>query len=152
MEFVKTGINATQHIKDLLGKKNYDEVLSFSDEIMSLTSLLLDVGLVDPDHRLINLMVNETGEPVKIDLEIASIMSKYRFYENKIGDMLGTLIYSYIFAVQPHMDFAQNFSDSIIQEVNPSRYARKRAKKVIRHALSRQYDEIKIDSQIQLNF
>ena len=113
---------------------------------------LADVRLVDPGHRMVNLVVNETGEPVKIDLEIASIMSKYRFYENKIGDMLGTLIYSYIFAVQPHLDIAQDFSDSIIQEINPSQHARKRAKKVIQSALSKQYAEINIDSQIQTNF
>ena len=62
---------------------------------------LADVRLVDPGHRMVNLVVNETGEPVKIDLEIASIMSKYKFYENKIGDMFGTLIYSIFLPFSP---------------------------------------------------
>ncbi len=151
-EFINTQRDAVQHSRELLDAENYDELRIFSEKIILLTKTLLDAGFVDPDHRMKNLMVNELGEPVKIDLEIASIMSNYRRYDQKIGRMVGTLIYSYIFAVYPHLDIAQDFSDSMIQKMNLSSRSRKYARELIDNVLAKQLAEVNIDSRITLNF
>ena len=55
--------------------------------------------------------------------------------------MLGSMIASYVFAVQSRLDTARDFSNSLIQQIPPSMVAKKSAKKVIQNTLLKQYRE-----------
>ncbi len=149
-EFISTNLTAFQYIKENCLSKTFKEVTHFSDNILTLTEDIINAGIIDPDHRLKNIMVNVNGDPVKIDLEIAFKNSRFSLHRKGLCDMLGTLIYSYVFAVQPNIELASQFTSSVYKRFNLDNHSKKVINNIVMPLLEKQLKETGIDSRFNL--
>src|SRR5438445_3237127 len=105
------------HVKSMLREGRDAEHEQFVTKLMEMTQLILDQGIVDPDHGLQNILVRANGEPVRIDFELARISRSVRWRRKQYGNMIGRLLTTYVFAAQPDMmrikQFAQRLRTSL---------------------------------------
>lgn len=150
-EFIDSEEDAMQYVKRLLHKNLSEELEGLSREILVLTQSMLDIHLIDTDHRMTNLMVNKQGQPMKIDLELSNTPSRFRKSDKQVGMMIATLVYSYALAVQPNVNLAQKFSDRAFNSLNLTAGAKLTATTRIRRALLKQFQKTGIETEIKFN-
>ena len=148
-EYIEPGMDALEYVKYLLSHQRERDANVFSDKLIAITNALLKIRLVDIDHKMINLMVDRKGSPVKIDLELLRIMPRYLNCDKQIGKMVGSFLYTYAFAVQPNNEMAQKFADQMFNSLIISQNAKKVAAKVVQNALSSQCKNTGIYTEIE---
>lgn len=143
-------ITAGKYIEKLIDENRDSDLEQFENQIIDLTKTLVDSGILDTDHSLINMVVDSMEVLYKLDLEIArkSVFNKlsYRTY----GKMIGMLVASYTFAVQPRLSKSPKFAENLSRSLNPSNKVLQVAKKRVESCLQRQFEQKGIDSRFDL--
>lgn len=93
--------NAVDHLKDLIAKGDIVGEASFVEEIIVITQKMINSGFLDIDHSLPNFIASPSGKPVRLDFELIARRPWPKIWYKKYGLMVGQLIGSYVFAVQP---------------------------------------------------
>lgn len=142
--------SALDYIKPLIREKRWSEVESIESQLIDLTSNLVKAGIIDTDHGLPNIVVDATGKAYRIDLELARQVPSIMLASRPLGIMMGRMIATYAFALQPDAERVLDFADRLSCSINPSRRVRAHAKEFIGAMLRRQIEQRGIHTNVQL--
>jgi hypothetical protein len=138
--------DSTEFFKRLLASGDAAAVDAFEARIIETTAGLVRARLVDPDHRLPNFVIAPDGRPVRLDFELCRCLVWPRLHPRLVGLMLGTLLGSYVFAVQPDFERAFSFAARLREAVRPNDRVRRIAAERAAGMIERQRRETGIDS------
>lgn len=140
--------DATEHLKSLIRESRVEQEQRFIRQVILATATMVRLGLLDTDHRLPNFVVTPDGEPVRLDFELNVRRPWPRLWTQKYGMMLGTLLGSFVFAVQPDRQRAREFAAALGRELDPPARVRRVASARMREMLARQKREIGLDMEV----
>ncbi len=134
--------DAVDRLKALIREGDRTGELAFEETLIEVTRAMISLGYLDTDHRLPNFVVTPSGRPVRLDFELNLWHPFPRLWTRDYGLMLGTLIGSYVFAVQPDQDRVKAFARAIRLRLDPPKSVLNRAAVRVDEMLSRQQAEI----------
>jgi hypothetical protein len=140
--------SGAEHLEGLVATGSVDRIDSFEEELIELTRSLLSVGVVDPDHSLVNIIVFSDGRLGRLDFELAECLRYPWLHTRLLGQMLGRLIVSYGFLMQPEVARTEAFARRLAQRVKAPRRALVWAERFIASRLLRQLERVGIDIRI----
>jgi hypothetical protein len=128
--------------KDLLVAGDDEGVHAFESALIESTAGMLAVGLVDTDHRIPNFVVPVGSEkPVRLDFELCRRVRHVAWHPRAVGLMLGTLLGTHVFAVQPHTEKTIDFAHRLQAAVHPPPHVRRVAQARVAEMLAIQAQE-----------
>ncbi len=139
-------LDPTEALKEHIRNGDEEAVKRFESEIVRSTGILVRSNLLDTDHRLPNYVVTPNGHPIRLDFELARRVLAWRLHPQQYGLMLGTLLGSYIFSVQPDQARMERFAVAVLAELKPPKRVLRVAKARIQGMLERQKKEIGMDT------
>lgn len=144
--------SATEHLKRLIRAAAERQVLDFENPLIELTAQIVEAGMPDVDHGMLNIVVQSSGKPVKLDVELARKMVWPRLFPGMYGRMLGRLIGLHAFAVQPDVDRTARFAKRLCARLKPPASVLRRAGTCAREMMKKQRHSIGIDTQLDLTW
>ena len=145
-------VPALNHIKFLIASGEEEHLREFEDEIISLTFEMASNELFDTDHGVQNISVCGTSKPVSLDLEMARY-SRFPLRRRRLyGRMLGRLLLTYTFSVQPDVERTLRFADRLKEKLNPPRAVMKLANAYLQRNMANQAKNPALDFEVPLNW
>lgn len=141
---------ALDHLKGLIRAGDEDAVAAFEEEIIDVTRKILDARLVDPDHSLINLVVDSSQTLYRLDYEVARKVLSPALAVSSYGDMLGRLLVTYTFAVQPDVARTRDFAQRLVAALRPPWLVLNRAARFVTTQMQIQRNVKGIDTRVDL--
>ncbi len=142
--------NALERVHALVRRDRLEALGALDAALIGATASIIDSGIVDVDHRLNNFLIDRDEKPVRIDLEHGMSLCN-PFGARWLGEMLGTLVGSYVFAAQPRLELAESFAARLLERMGPlPRRARRRMGAVAEAMLERQRRTRGIDVRMKL--
>lgn len=141
---------ATEHLKQLIRAGEEPQALSFENAVIEITRQLLEAGMLDEDHGMLNIVVQPSGRPVRLDLEITRRVFWPRLFPSMYGRMLGRLIGLHAFAVQPDVGRTTRFAERLRDHLKPPPAVLDRAAVHAREMMAQQLRKSGIDTQLTL--
>jgi hypothetical protein len=120
------------------------------DELIRSTRELLESNLIDEDHRMPNFVVRPCGSVSRVDFEMARQVRRPEDKPEKLGVMLGTLIGSYAFALQPDTSPILPFAEALARASKACAKARRIARLRVDGMLRRQSVEKGVRTSVVL--
>jgi hypothetical protein len=121
---VMEDLGPTQHaadrLVDLIARNDEPAIEALEEAVIKMTVLMVKARVIDFDHSMVNIVVDEAGSAFRLDLEHARQVPAIFIYRKRYVRMLGQLIGSYVFAVQPDTIRAERFARRIFAELRPS--------------------------------
>jgi hypothetical protein len=142
----------TEHVKQLRREGGDTALAAIEGELIKSTHALVESNIVDADHRLPNFVVRPCGVIARVDFEMAHRVRNPRADPQELGGMLGTLIGSYAFALQPDTAPIGLFAESLARASNACPKARRFARLQIDKMLRRQNVEAGIQTAVALDW
>ncbi len=142
--------NAIDRVKELLEARGDGTLNRLEDGLIGITVAMVNGGVIDTDHRLGNFVITEEGDPIRLDFEHGVRVLLPNIQGNLYGIMLGTLIGSYAFVVQPDTNRARYFAQRLAERLGPSRRVLRRACIVVEAMLEGQRRQHGIDTRLEL--
>jgi hypothetical protein len=143
-------ISATEFVKHLIRDTHEDRVREFEVQLIKMTCAMVGAGIVDPDHGLINTVVPESGEPVRLDLEMARGSWHSALRRQAYGRMIGHLVSTYAFAVQPDTSRATAFALRLAERLRPAPRVLRDAARYVNAMMDEQLRSANIDTRLDL--
>lgn len=140
--------NGVDHLKSLIASGDVEAEQIFTERIVRATALMIRHGYIDIDHRMPNFIVTGAGLPIRLDFELIGRRPWPNLWKREYGLMLGTLIGSYVFAVQPDIARAKAFAHSLREALDPPEAVLERAETCVREMLAVQYRAIGMNIEI----
>jgi hypothetical protein len=142
--------NAMEHVKRLLGEGRNEQAERFEDQIIALTDALLESGVADADHSMINIVAAPSGRPFRLDFEIARLVRWPCLFPGLCGAMIGRLVATYAFTVQPDVVRAERFATRLARHLAPTVRVLRLARIHVERLLQVQEHEVGIDTRLSL--
>jgi len=124
-------------------------VTRFDDALIRMTGILARARIIDFDHSMVNIVVKDR-ELIRLDLEKARRVPWIGLRPNLYGEMIGQLLATYVFAVQPEIGRAERFAERLFAEIKPSPSIIMRAQAHVNKQMKRQKDGRGIDMALRL--
>jgi hypothetical protein len=122
-------------------------------EVVELTRAILEAGIVDPDHSMVNLVYPRSRPGLyRVDGELGRRWVGNAKWELLCGRMLGRLVTGYTFAVQPHTYLAEGFAARLADELSMSPRVLREARLFISKRLEKQRMGVGIDTRLKLDW
>ncbi len=150
MEDLGTCELATEHLKRLIQAGQVQQALDFENVQIEMTEQMLKVGMLDVDHGMHNIVVQSSGRPVKLDVELGRRVIWPELFPAMYGIMLGRMIAMHAFAVQPDAGQITRFAERLRERLKPPIAVLKRAGTYARGMMCKQLHESGIDTQLIL--
>lgn len=141
---------ATERLKQLLRTGEERQALLLEDDVIDITRQLLEAGMLDEDHGMLNIVIPSSGKAVRLDLEIARRVFWPRLFPSSYGRMLGRLIGLHAFAVQPDVQRTNRFAHRLRASLQPSAAICERAAAHARNMMEEQLRVRGIDTRLNL--
>lgn len=122
------------------------------DDIVDLTVGVIDAGIVDTDHSFNNIVVPASGRPVRLDLEIARERGARGASDRELGEMIGRLIATLIFTLQPDTAAADPFLSKLRDRLSLSPATLDNAKAFVNRMLDDQREKRGVDTRVELTW
>lgn len=142
--------SATEHLKQLIQAGQEQQALSFENVQIEMTAQMLEAGMLDVDHGMHNIVVQPSGRPVKLDVELGRQVIWPRLFPAMYGRMLGRMIGMHAFAVQPDVGRMTRFAERLCERLKPSPRILKRAGIHAREMMQKQLQKTGIDTRLIL--
>lgn len=142
--------SSTDYLKRLIQTGQDQQALRFENTLIEMAAQILNAGMLDVDHGLTNIVVQPSGRPVRLDLELALRVIWPWLFADMYGEMLGRLIGLHAFAVQPDVARSTRFSERLCECLHPPRRVLKRAGVYAGMMMKKQLEEIGIDTRLVL--
>jgi O-antigen/teichoic acid export membrane protein len=142
----------TEHVKRLRRQGGDAALAWIEEELIKSTQTLVESNIVDVDHRLPNFLVRPCGVIARVDFEMAHRVRNRGADPAELGGMLGTLIGSYAFALQPDTAPVGVFAESLARVSKACPQARRFARLQIDKMLCRQHREAGIRTAVALDW
>lgn len=143
---------ALEYVKALFRQGQHDRLSAFEDDVITLTDTIIRAGIVDTDHSLVNTVVPAGGKPVRIDFELAQRVFHPAIATRLYGEMLGRLVGTYAFAVQPDVSRVVPFAERLQARVQAPARVLCLARSFAERMLDDQRREKAIDTRIDLGW
>ncbi|NCA89535.1 MAG: hypothetical protein EOM92_11670 [Gammaproteobacteria bacterium] len=140
--------DAVEHLKALIRRGDLSGEQVFVATIIQVTRTMISLGYLDTDHRLPNFVVTPLGSPVRLDFELNLWHPWHRLWTRDYGLMVGTLIGSFVFAVQPDINRVKDFARTLRLSLDPPKPVLRVAEERVDEMLSRQQAEIGLAIQV----
>ena len=140
--------DAVEELKGLIRDGNRTREQFFVETLIEVTRTMISLGYLDTDHRLPNFVVTPAGKPVRLDFELNLWRPWHRLWTQDYGLMLGTLIGSYVFAVQPDLNRIRAFTRALRLRIDPPLPVMRVAEARVDEMLRRQQAEIGLAIQV----
>lgn len=150
MEDLGVCVSASEYLKKLVQTGQERQAVNFEDVQIEMTAKMLDAGMLDVDHGLHNIVVQSSGRPVKLDVELGRRVIWPGLFPSMYGDMLGRMIGMHAFAVQPGVERTTRFAERLSGRVKPLDRALRRAGVHARDMMRKQFEETGIDTRLIL--
>lgn len=137
------------YLKDRIGAGDEAAVTRFEDELIRMTGILARARIIDFDHSMVNIVVKDKT-PLRLDLEKARRVPWIGLRPNLYGEMIGQLLATYVFAVQPDVKRAERFATKLFDDIKPKASIVKRAQLHVDKKMKRQKDGRGIDMALTL--
>jgi hypothetical protein len=141
---------AFDRLKRLIAERNRERIAEFESRLIELTIAILKAGIVDPDHSLMNTIVTADEQLVRLDFELAQRVPLRSLVPGLYGRMLGRLILTYVFAVQPDTKCAEEFAQRLTERLKPPQAALRAGRRFLDHRLARQRQQFGIDTVVSM--
>ena len=142
--------SATEHLKRLIQAGQEQQALSFENVQIEMTAQMLEAGMLDADHGMHNIVVQPSGCPVKLDVELGRRVIWPRLFPAMYGTMLGRVIGMHAFAVQPNVGRSTRFAKRLAERLTPPPRVLDRAGIHAREMMQKQLQETGIDTRLIL--
>ena len=141
---------AIEHFKGLVRTGEEAPIRAFEDQLIDITVRMIEGGVLDFDHGLINMVVPTSGQPIRLDLEHAKVYRWHRWRTKLRARMLGHLVLTHLFAVQPNSAITEAFSRRLFSSVPVTSQVSTAIEQYVWQALERQESEIGLKVAFQL--
>jgi hypothetical protein len=141
---------AVDYLKSLVAAGDEQAIDAFEAQVIDTTAAMIRLGVFDADHGLANFVVTPADDVFRLDMEHARRLRMPFGRTNRQGRMLGLLLTSHVFAVQPDISRTLDFADRLFAAVHPSRAVRISSQKWLSRWLNLQRDSSGIDVSMQL--
>ena len=138
------------YVKSLIASGKLDQLNQFEQQLIEITARIVEGGMVDTDHGLVNTVIRESGQPVRLDLEMARKPYFMGLAWDAYGRMIGHLLATYTYAVQPQTDYTTSFAARLIDQIRPPKRVLKRANRYIKQAMAYQLKTRGVDTTVTL--
>ena len=139
-----------EHVGELAAAGNWDQLTPLESGVIAITAGMIEAGVLDLDHSLNNMLVPPTGVIARVDLEFAVRCTAATRRPRLYGTMLGRLIGTYTFAVQPRLDRVSDFSERLYDRVSPPKAVRRHARRYVAKMMAKQRQVHGIDCRPDL--
>lgn len=139
-----------QYIQEMIENGDSDSLQEFEDEVIAITLGMVRTRVLDRDHSVLNIVRPPSRGAVRVDLEVAKGIVFPSLAINEYAQMLGRLIGTYAFAVQPDMGLARDFATRVADRLGPRRSVLHRAADFVRKMMEKQRRERGIDTRVDL--
>ena len=123
------------------------DCITLEDEVLDFTEAFVAAGILDADHHLVNLLVTPDRRVARIDFELARTVWVPALFPERYAEMLGALMSTYVFAVQPHIHHADRFAAKLAQRLAPSSAVLRRTGERVTAALQRQATAVGVETR-----
>ena len=142
----------TEYVKRVRREGGDAALAPIEEALIDSTHALVESNIVDKDHRLPNFVVRPCGVIARVDFEMAHRVRNASSDPERLGGMLGTLIGSYAFALQPDTAPVGVFAESLARSSRACPKARRFARLQIDKMLLRQDFEAGIRTAVVLDW
>lgn len=143
-------ILAMEHVKTLIRDGKEDELHDFEEQLIDITRNVLAAGIVDMDHTLINMVVNSSLELYRLDYEVGKKVLFRGLASGAYGHMLGRMLASYTYAVQPDAARTNRFAKRLVDALRPPASVLKHATAYVDRAMDEQHATMGIRTEVTL--
>lgn len=143
-------VTAVDHLKRLVASGSQSDVDAFERELVAQTGAMVDGGLIDTDHGLVNTLVPASGLPVRLDFEMARVVRSPRTNVAAYGAMLGHVLATHAFAVQPATERTVRFAAELARRLDPPPAVLSRARAYVDERMRVQERRIGLAVRVEL--
>ena len=143
-------VRAVEHVTDLVSRGLDDQLATVESEVIAITGDMVRAGVLDLDHSLNNMLIPPAGSARRVDLEFAVCCADANRRPRLYGTMLGRLIGTYTFAVQPGVERVFDFADQLYRNVSPPASVRRRAQQYVGQMMAGQRQSRGVDFEPEL--
>jgi len=143
---------AMDHLKKLLHERPGREADHFEDQVIELTERIVQASVVDADHSMINIVTTKCGRPARLDFEIARKVPSPRCAPRTWGAMMGRLVATHAFTVQPDIERIIQFATRLADRTRTPRGVLRRARILADRMMETQRREDGIDTRFELQW
>jgi len=149
LEDLGESVLAMSHLKKLIRLSDTAAAEQIEQEMIDMTGQMVDDHVLDPDHGLHNMIVTNAGRLVRLDFETAQHVISVKFQPKLYSEMLGRLITTYVFAVQPDLKRIEPFIRKLIRRCRPPQEVLAAAQVYYDRAMQKQWDQQNVDSRLR---
>lgn len=150
MEDLKETKRALSILKELLARGDEARIAEFEDRLIYETFRLVQLHVLDIDHQLNNLVVDERERLVRVDLECARRYPARIMPRAQHAKMLARFITGHIHAVQPDTDRSVRFAQRLYATLGTDARLRRLVQGYVDGNLARQLVNSGIETRITL--
>jgi hypothetical protein len=119
MDHLETCLPASSWLKRLAAT-DPSAADAFEDAIIDITGRMIDLCIVDPDHKIINFAVDDHGTPFRIDLELCRRVRWPRLQPRLLATMLGSLLSTHVIHTPEWPGRSDRFARRVLERVRPA--------------------------------
>lgn len=141
---------AVDYVKACLAQGAQRSLESFDEELLEMTATMVRGGLLDSDHGLINVVVDRSCKPVRLDFEMARHVEHLRLHTGLYARMLGHLLLTYTFAVQPDTERTELLAARLLERLAPAGAVLEQARSYLERRLEQQAQKLGLVTRVAL--
>jgi hypothetical protein len=150
MEDIGPVTSSLSVLKKFISKGDEAEVISFENRLIDLTVDFVDLKIVDIDHQLNNLVVDDKERLLRVDLECAQKIPFFITPRKKYVKMLARFITGHIHAVQPDVSRSVHFTERLYEKLRVDHQAKVMINAQVRENLAYQLAYKGIETEVKL--
>ena len=125
-------------------------LLDFEQQVIDLTARMIELAVFDTDHGIVNFHVTADGRAYRLDLDDARQAVVPALATRLYARMVGRLVATYAFTVQPDIARANDFNQRLSQRLHFAPRVHRKAQAYIRRQLEEQRRRCGIDTRVDL--
>ena len=142
-------IIGVMHIKNLIASGQDKDLEVFLNGVVGITEKMVNARMFDVDHTFVNIVATPAGRPARLDMELA-VQTRWGVPTRMYGKMLGKLIASHAYAVQPDVMRTTQFAEQLVDALHPTWPVLKVAGQTVEMSMAQQYKTSGIETQVYL--
>lgn len=143
---------ALDSLKDAISSGLEGDAGAIEAGVVALTVGVLRAGVVDPDHSMYNIVRDTRGELSRLDFELARECREPERRPDLYAAMLGRIVGSFVFSVQPDTVRAARFASALADRLGPSTEVRRGARERVEAMLEHQRAKKGIETRVPLDW
>lgn len=140
------------YLKDCIIRGDEDNALRFEETVIHMAHRLLDARIVDIDHQLNNILIDQAERIFRVDFECARRWRLPSIPHQLLGRTIGRLVCTHVYACQPNLQQSEQFATRLATRLQLPTKVLTYARRTIECNLARQRDLCGIDSRLHLKW